>query len=308
MPIKQLHHSSQAHSWIQTSPTKWALFTDIDDTFLSRVRDSEATQAALGIRAQTAFMHIPLIFVTGASFAAVEKRITKGELPVPEAIISSAGTDIRLRVKAMWRQDTAYCDLLAKGGYEKSAIITSLSRFIETAHARYDVRLQDDSPLEQHKVSVHFFGTHQDARIFAQLAQNYFHDHKVIFCEEIHYNAHLSSTETILKFCLDVVPVTKADAVAYLIKALGVQGGFKAGDSGNDVDMLLAQDPLMPILVGGYKREAGTALKSHIAKQISGPFQSLHDGRLLYIEDHSDRVAGVSLLHAIKRIMDLRTS
>lgn len=278
---------------------KTALFTDIDDTLIARGKHARLLKAAHDLHAQLQADNIALILVTGTSFNEVKTRITDGELPLPDAIIAAVGTDIWLRRGTTWQRDEAYASLLERSGYKKSEVILAASRFIACARSGYELTFQQLGPGNDLKVSLHFMASHKDAAMLSQQASKFFAPFKTIVCEEIHFNAALPRDSRRLKFCLDIVPSTKADAVSYLVNTLGIEQGFKAGDSGNDVDMLLNPDVLQPILVGGYKSEAHTTITQELAANSKGPLHTLRDGRTLYIET-GERIAAESLTYAIR--------
>jgi hydroxymethylpyrimidine pyrophosphatase-like HAD family hydrolase len=277
---------------------KTALFTDIDDTFIARGKPARLLQAAHDLHVQLQTDNTALILVTGTTFEAVQARIVDGELPVPEAIIASVGTDIWLCHGTTWQQDKKYVQLLQQSGYKKSDVMLAASQFIAKTRAGYELTFQQLGPGNDAKVSLHFMASHKDAAMLAHQASNFFAPFKIVMCEEIHANATLQNDARRRKFCLDIVPATKADAVSYLINTLNIRHGFKAGDSGNDVDMLLNPDGLQPILVGGYKREAHDTISPLLTPGSTGPLHTLQDGRRMYIES-GERRAAESIAYAI---------
>ena len=77
---------------------------------------------------------------------------------------------------------------------------------------------------------------------------------RVVICEEIGYSQDPTHVgEARKKYCIDVLPVTKADVVNYLQEVLGIDAMVVAGDSGNDKDMLTGAGDLA-IRVGGAKK------------------------------------------------------
>lgn len=274
------------------------LFTDIDDTLIARGNHTRLLQAAHDLHAQLQAQNTALVVVTGTTFDAVHARITDGELPMPDAIVASVGTDIWLRHGTKWQRDAGYQRLLTQSGYKKSEVMLAASQFIAKTRTGYELTFQHLGPGNDAKVSLHFMASHKDATMLAQQASNFFAPYKVIMCEEIHANAALPPDARRRKFCLDIVPTTKADAVSYLIHSLHIGQGFKAGDSGNDVDMLLNPDSLQPILVGGYKREAHDTISQALMPTSTGPLHTLQDGRRIYIEN-GERRAAESIAHAI---------
>ncbi|HKX72407.1 MAG TPA: HAD family hydrolase [Candidatus Saccharimonadales bacterium] len=276
-----------------------ALFTDIDDTLIERGGDPTLRQEAHQLRDDLAAEGSDLILVTGLQFQAAQTRIDSGEIPLPDGIISSVGTDIWLRQDDQWRQDQEYADWLVGTGYKCAAVMLETMRFIRESPASYELTVEQKPSPEPYKISLNFMANHTDAAMLAQQARVFFPRFKIVTCEEIHFNATLPPGAERRKFCLDIVPATKADAMVYLIGKLGITAGFKAGDSGNDVDMLLNPDALTPILVGGYKKEALTAVQSELADHTIGPIHVLKDGRRIYIED-TDAIAAASLRRAIR--------
>lgn len=283
---------------------KTVLFTDIDDTLIASGKHARLLKAAHELHAQLQADETALILVTGTTFQSVHMRIANGELPLPDAVISSVGTDIRIRHGENWQRDTSYMELLERSGYKKSEITLSANQFMQQSRPGYRLSFQQQAPGNDLKVSLHFMASHKDAAMLAQQAREFFAPFKVIVCEEIHHNATLPADTRRIKFCLDIVPATKADAVSYLVNRLGIEQGFKAGDSGNDVDMLLNPDVLQPILVGGYKPEAHATISMELTGNATGPLHTLRDGRTMYIES-GERRAAESLAHAIRLLRGL---
>lgn len=277
---------------------KTTLFTDIDDTLIARGNHARLLKAAHDLHGQLQADQTALILVTGTTFDAVHARIVEGELPLPDAVVASVGTEIWLRNGKHWQRDDAYAQLLERSGYKKSEVMLAASQFIAKTRAGYELTFQQLGPGNDAKVSLHFMASHKDAAMLAHQASNFFAPFKVIMCEEIHTNATLPADARRLKFCLDIVPATKADAVSYLIHSLHIRQGFKAGDSGNDVDMLLNPDGLQPILVGGYKPEAHATIVQALTPESTGPLHTLRDGRRIYIEP-GERRAAESIAYAI---------
>lgn len=281
------------------SHTPKALFTDIDDTFIDRAGRPAALQAARDVREHTAKNNMSLVLVSGLAFDAIQARIVTGEIPEPEAIMAAVGTDIWLRQpNGKWLHDDFYTAKLQTTGYDQANVRLKATQFI-AAHPGHELQL-DPHGFGAHKVSLNFMG---DGAVVAQLAdaaRATFPNFKIVTCQEIHYNATLSPGAGALKFCLDIVPATKADALQYMLDALKIQAGFKAGDSGNDADMLLNPDSLLPILVGGYKPELLAAVAPCIANKSGAPFYELQNGQRMYVETNPNLVAAQSILHAIQ--------
>lgn len=280
-----------------------AFFTDIDDTLIARNGDPALIRAAHVLRGRLTGMRSLLVLATGTEFGAVKKRLQTGEIPSADAAICAVGTDIWQHSLGHWQRDRDYAALLESTGYRKPEVTLRAARFMRESPRGYGLTFQPH-PVGPQKVSLHFMASHTDAAMLAGQARKYFAPFKIIVCEEIHHNATLPADVPKRKFCLDIVPATKADAITYLVNKLGITGGFKAGDSGNDVDMLLYPDNLVPILVGGYKPEAYAAIRAELTDDGGGPLHTLKDGRRIYIETDPNRIAAASLLHAIQTLSD----
>jgi hydroxymethylpyrimidine pyrophosphatase-like HAD family hydrolase len=283
-----------AQDWLNQQPQRRALFTDIDNTLVRR--GTQYAEAAKHIREYTTTQHIPLILVTGLSANQVLARIEAGEIPQPEAICGSVGTEIWLRTHDnIWQKDTAYNSWLAAIGFNATTVQKQASMFIATA-SQHDFVFQPQHAQNRYKVSLHFMATPKQAIDLQQKAAAYFAPFKVVVCKDI--TAVLPPGSERQKFCMDILPATKGDAVAYLTRQLDIQGGWKAGDSGNDLEMLLHKDSLTPILVGGYTEEAGQVMLAGAHHKKDSIFK-LSNGHKAYIETSSQK-AGESILQALQ--------
>ena len=106
------------------------------------------------------------------------------------------------------------------------------------------------------------------------------------------------------KYCLDVLPLTKAGAVDYLTRIASIKKGVVAGDSGNDVNMLLESGTMNAVLVGGYKKEAEQKITNEVTKKEgTRSFRSIEtpEGKkAVYIEGKPGVLAAESIIRAVK--------
>lgn len=284
--------SNIAQDWLNSQTDRQALFTDIDNTLVRS--GAQYAHAAKQVREYTATRRIPLFLVTGLSVNKVLARIETGEIPQPEGICGSVGTEIWMQTNSnIWQKDAAYHSAVKALGFNATTVGHLMADFIATA-AEHEFVFQPGHAQSQHKVSVYFMATPKQAARLQEKAAKHFTPFKVVVCKDI--TAAPSSTER-QKFCMDIVPVTKGDAVGYLVRQLGILGGWKAGDSGNDIEMLFHDDALTPILVGGYTQEAGEIMLAGAHHKRDSTFK-LSDGRLAYIETGSQK-AGESILAAL---------
>lgn len=257
-----------------------ALITDIDNTFY-RADHEGAVQAAWDLRKKATAAPYPIIAVTGNGFEVVQQRL-QNELPGFEVIIGSVGTEIWfLLPDGTFKKDDVYEKQLQALGYDRKSIVQSASQLIKSMskkgaeidfqdHTKEVAYLENPSPeYLPYKVSLHFFA--EDPEDIGETFEREFSNHKIVVCEEIHYNATLSPNERRKKYCLDIMAATKSDAANYIIKRLDLEQGVVAGDSGNDIDMLLeTPGSFVAVAVGGHKSELGVALEKYAPKRTTG--------------------------------------
>ncbi|MCL5774751.1 MAG: HAD family hydrolase, partial [Patescibacteria group bacterium] len=158
---------------------------------------------------------------------------------------------------------------------------------------------------QKFKISFHFFSSPEELEAVSQEVSGFFPNQNILTCEEIGHNRNLPADAPVKKYCLDILPATKADAVNYLEKICGINKGLVAGDSGNDTAMLVDSQRLTAVLVGGYKTELKSAVDSKIPSLRPGKrsFQRITTAsggtKAVYIEQ-GERLAAESILHAAK--------
>lgn len=297
-----------------------ALFTDIDNTFYKA--DKKDALATLTREARE--KNIPIIAVTGNDFKGMKEKINKEELPYFDVVVGSVGTEIWVLHKKVdsqitYKKDDYFEKLLIESGFEREKLVrTSIDFIDDLKNSLPESEIDFQNPeLEREwlsnknlncqpfKISLYFFANQQLLKEISKKAEKKFSNQSVIICEEINYNSSLPPNEETKKYCLDMLPVTKKDAVDYLSKLAGIKQGIVAGDSGNDVDMLLNSGNLNAVLVGGYKNEAIREInKSIFEKKPGRSFQKVmqSDGSIkaIYIEKDPKRQASDSILRAAK--------
>lgn len=282
----------------QAERPKQALITDIDNTFY-RSDNPAAIAAAWRLREQATYDSYPIIAVTGNSYTVIQRRIDSGELPNFDTIVGSVGTEIWQQQSDTYIFDAAYDDRLKQTGYEHQHVTADADALLTSLNATMpDVSLQfqDASVNSVYKTSLYFFADNPtDLLIITQEFAHHFPKYKIVVSEEIHYNATLQPDDARKKYCLDIVPATKADAVNYLIDTMHLTKGIVAGDSGNDIDMLLdTPDSFVAVAVGGYKQELGDALVT--ATSDGDDIFRMKGNKPVFIDNDTIRKAGQTLL------------
>ena len=121
---------------------------------------------------------------------------------------------------------------------------------------------------------------------------------KIIICRA----ASLGFTKESVKYCLDVVPVSKSDAIGYVIKNIKPDRVIVAGDSGNDADMLF-KNGSVAIITGGAKpellKEVEAKLLPVILEKSVTKIRQPDGSEKIYYKELSDRVGPESILHAL---------
>ncbi|MFA6588414.1 MAG: HAD family hydrolase [Patescibacteria group bacterium] len=303
-----------------------ALFTDIDNTFHRKDRQQESE--ALFAKAKEG--EYPVVAVTGNHFQGVMKRIESGELPKFPVIIGAVGTEIWvLQENGEYAQDLNYQEMLIKEKhFDRPALAQNAAKMIkdfktEFPQAELDYQGTIESPhrlaeiaylqnpddtsidVQPFKISFHFFAESEaELEKISKAANERFPEQQLVISEEINFNNQLPPEATRKKYCLDILPITKAGAVEYVSKLTGVKKGMVAGDSGNDVDMLLKTEKLQAVLVGGAKTEALKAGNEAIEpKQANTSFRWIRDDqgrrKAVYFEK-GGRLGPESIEHAAR--------
>ena len=163
--------------------------------------------------------HWRMAFATGRSISEARFVAARWDLPAPDAVAASVGTEIYLPGPAGWRLDAGYAAHIA-AGWDRGA----LARLLAVVPG-----LVPQDPVEFRAFKLSYYGTAaaaeaaRDAIRAAGLLGRVIHSHGRL---------------------IDVLPVRagKAAAMRRLAELLGVppRAVLAAGDSGNDLDMLQA--------------------------------------------------------------------
>ena len=297
-----------------------ALFTDIDNTFYRQERDFASRQLFAAAMKNS----YPVVAITGNEFTEIKRRIESGELPRFQVVAGAVGTEIWVlreeRGNPEYVKDEFFHDCLVDTGYDRKVIVRKSRQAIQEVGKQYpessfnfqipekqhELEASPDPHYQPFKVSFHFFADKDSLGKITEDIAGRFPDQTVIVCEEIGYNKNLAPEAKKRKYCLDILPATKADTVDYIARVAGIKRGIVAGDSGNDSEMLLRSEILNGVLVGGYKPEAGRDVDASIENKKQGErsFQRIKvsedKDRLIYIEQKPERLAAESILRATK--------
>lgn len=211
------------------------LCTDLDRTLIANGAQAES-KGALALFSQLVNREdVALAYVSGRHLALIEQAIVEFGLPAPDTIIADVGSTIYQAKRSRWHQDEGWSAQIAPDWHGLAH--DDLSRLLAVFPA---LHLQPQEQQGRHKLSYHV-GLEEDfatlrAKIDARLAQ-----------AQVKANLVWSIDEPAGLGLLDVLPASanKLHAIHFLRRQDGYPEGdvIFAGDSGNDLDVLLSGIP-----------------------------------------------------------------
>lgn len=274
-----------------------ALFSDIDNTFY-RKDQVEAMQALDQVMEEE---KMAKIYITGRDQPMVESQT---DLPKADIVAGAVGTEIYVKQKdGGYKLDEEYRQILLNT-WDREKIYQAAQRLVAEnpglmfqprdvpgAFERGDT---NQSPQE-FKTSFHAFGEYTDMERMVELLEKELVGARAIGSTDI-YNPK--------KFNIDLLPLHagKELAIRYLAEKFGLKG-FAAGDSGNDLAMLL-EGGQPAILVGGARQEAKAIVLETGEPSPRSDVRELHQEGLIqkiYVgKDHYDDAAK-GIVNALSR-------
>lgn len=236
------------------------LFTDLDDTFYHPADPTACWEVHRWCQAN----NWRIAIVTGLGITGYQARVAEGELPAVDAVAAHVGTDMWYPSQNGYARDEEFNRSAAHRQFDRPALVAKGNSLItqwkkERPNLQFDFQ-QPADPDQPYKVSFYItLNSRQPAVGIRQELAAALAPYPVIISDHTAYNrAHPGEPP---HYCVDVVPITKTGAVNYLIKKWSADGGIVAGDSGNDIDMLLTSPAnFVSVLVGGAKPEARQAV------------------------------------------------
>lgn len=261
------------------------IVTDIDNTFVREDR----LEASKELTRKAEEENYPIIAVTGNDFESVKKRIEEGNLPYFQIIAGNVGTEIWILKEGpegekKYIKDEMFEKILETSGFNRKELSKRATELVERFQDSYpDAVFDFQNPekekdylkgktedIQKFKISFFFFASNlEEIMKIAEEVNKKFPNQKIVITEEIGYSKEHPG-EKRKKYCLDILPVTKAEVVNYLTFLTDIEQGIVAGDSGNDIDMLLNSVKLNAILVGGATPEAILAIESSLTGKKEG--------------------------------------
>ncbi|ABK46000.1 HAD-superfamily hydrolase, subfamily IIB [Magnetococcus marinus MC-1] len=234
------------------------LCTDMDRTLIPNGKEPEQP----GVRALfgrfVAQPGIALAYVTGRHQALVEEAIQRYQLPQPDFVVADVGATLYHVQQGVWRPNQAWqaqLDAVWQGMHAGQ-----IHQLLEDWPG---LRLQEPEKQARHKLS-YYCGLEEDAPRLIEAIEQHLGAH--------HIQANLIWSEDVLQQVglLDILPASasKRHGVMFLLQQLGygLHETLFAGDSGNDLDVLLS--PIPAVLVANADLSVVAAVEGVGAEQL----------------------------------------
>jgi HAD superfamily hydrolase (TIGR01484 family) len=211
------------------------LCTDLDRTLMPNGAQPESPQARHRFASLAGHPDVTLAYVTGRHRALIQQAINDFALPTPDFAIADVGATIYQVIGTEWQRWSAWdAHIAPEWGGASHADLRRMLRGVNV------LSLQEAEKQARHKLS--FYASVQTD------VQNLMTKIQAIFkTENIHTNLIWSIDEATQQGLLDILPAhaNKLHAIEFLMTAQGFepQHTVFAGDSGNDLDVLLSGIP-----------------------------------------------------------------
>lgn len=241
---------------------RFLLCTDLDRTLISNGTQPVSPSAQRRFRRLAEREEVTLAYVTGRHRALIEQAIADFNLPLPDFVIADVGTTIYKISSSDWRQWDEWDAQIAPDwhGLNHDELYKLLSVFPE-------LRLQEKEKQNRHKLSFYVsLATDAPALISEMDAR--------LSNAGIRANLIWSIDEPAGLGLLDVLPAgaNKLHAIRFMMQQQGFtcEDTVFAGDSGNDLDVLMSDIPAVLVANADaeVKAQTGQANKAtlYVAK------------------------------------------
>jgi len=211
---------------------KILICTDLDRTLIPNGAQPESPQARERFRQLAVREDVAIAYVSGRHFALIEQAIAEFDLPQPDFAIADVGSTIYQTDTSGWRQWDAWDAHIAPDWHGLTH--DGLARLLSDFPA---LRLQEQEKQNRHKLSYYVALETDGEGLLAAIAAR-------LESESIKANLIWSIDEEAGIGLLDVLPAraNKLHAIRFLMQQKGYshESTVFAGDSGNDLDVLLS--------------------------------------------------------------------
>ena len=214
---------------------RFLLCTDLDRTLIPNGKQPESPRAMERFKQLVKCPEVTLAYVTGRHRALIEQAIAEHDLPLPDFAIADVGTTIYRIGPADWHRSDEWDAQIAPDwkGLTHDELYRLLSVFPS-------LRLQEREKQNRHKLSFYVPLETDTKRLLEEI------DARLKF-SDIKANLIWSIDEKAALGLLDVLPASanKLHAIRFLMQQqdFGHENTVFAGDSGNDLDVLLSSIP-----------------------------------------------------------------
>lgn len=221
------------------------LCTDLDRTLLPNGQAPESAGAREKFARLVSRAEVKLVYVTGRDPGLVDEAIAGWKLPEPDLVIANVGTTIVAPSEDGWEKWTSWDEAIAGdwAGHSPTKLMGLLGGLS-------GLELQDESRQATFKLS-YFTPSGSAGSALAQATR------QRLAKEGIKANVIWSVDESNGLGLLDVLPAsaTKRQAIEFVMAAwgYGLDEVVFAGDSGNDLDVLVS--PIPAVLVANASAE-----------------------------------------------------
>lgn len=211
------------------------LCTDLDRTLIPNGKQPESPKAMERFRLLADQREATLVYVTGRHRELIEQAIAEFGLPRPDYAIADVGTTIYRIDTAGWRQSDEWDAQIAPDwqGLTHDELYSWLSVFPA-------LRLQEKEKQNRHKLSFYVPLETDAKKLLGEI------DARLKYAD-INANLIWSIDQKAGLGLLDVLPASanKLHAIRFLMQqqGFGDENTVFAGDSGNDLDVLLSSIP-----------------------------------------------------------------
>ena len=227
------------------------LCTDLDRTLIPNGSQPESPGAREHFARLAGLVGVRLAYVSGRHRALIEKAIEQYDLPRPDYVIADVGTTIYHLTPRQWRRQRLWEAEIAEdwwrvSGPELHTVLADMA----------PLRLQEQEKQNRFKLS-YYVALDGDSRVLLAEVERRLQE------RELRTNLIWSIDAERQCGLLDILPASanKRHAIEFLMRQCGVDAAHTifAGDSGNDLDVLLS--PIPAVLVANADAEVRRAVK-----------------------------------------------
>jgi sucrose-6-phosphatase len=255
---------------------RFLLCTDMDRTLIPNGAAPESPGARPLFARLAARPEVTLAYVTGRHRALIEQAIREYQLPEPDFVIADVGSTIYEGGRGAWRQWDEWDREIDADWQGMDA--EALRRMLQDMP---ELTLQEPEKQNRHKLSFYLPLAADASHITARIEQR-------LKADGIRANLIRSVDEQLGIGLLDVLPAgaNKKHAIEFLMRSHGFDyaNTVFAGDSGNDLDVLLS--PIRAVLVANASDDVRAAVRS-------APQASLFLARGGYLGMNGNYAAGI---------------